>query len=52
MKRNLKQLGIYTLVFILVSYIFLPLGLRESIGVGLILGFFAGILNDIRTKLM
>jgi hypothetical protein len=52
MEKNLKQLGVYSLIFILVSYIFLPLGFRESIGTGLILGFFAGLLNDIRSKLM
>ena len=54
-KYNFKgfyQLGFYSIIFIFISYIFLLLGLRESIGLGLILGFFDGILNDIRTKLM
>jgi hypothetical protein len=51
MKKNIKQLGIYSLIFILISYFLLKLGIFESIGSGLILGFFAGLLNDIRTRL-
>ena len=50
MKKNLIQWICYSLMFMILLIPFLGITLKLLSG-GIILGFFGGILNNIRTKL-
>jgi lipoprotein signal peptidase len=46
--NNLLDIFIYTIIFVVFLWIYNPnLSVREYIGLGLIIGFFAGMINNI-----
>ena len=46
--NNLLDIFIYTIIFIFFLWIYNPnMSLREYIGLSLIIGFFAGMINNI-----
>lgn len=46
--NNLLDILIYTIIFVVFLWIYNPnLSVREYIGLGLIIGFFAGMINNI-----
>ena len=50
---NIISLIIYAIIFSLMLYMAMPsLSICENIGFALILGFFAGIINDINRNLI
>ena len=49
LKRNLKTWGLYSLFYMIILWTFQLFPLMKSIGIGIILGSYMGILNDILT---
>ncbi len=50
---NIISLIIYSIIFLLMLCVAMPtFSIRENIGFALILGFFAGIINDINRNLI